>query len=128
MPAVDVTPYVPDVIPVDVNPRPVVITLLNPAETRAAVNYSLAGTVYTLEPGQSASHGEETQEIAFDRGGSFGEARYTLAPGTYRFVSTDHGWDLHSVTSEIAGEKVESAETTTTVSTSVSPLKLLNGG
>jgi hypothetical protein len=139
VPVVDVTPYVPDVVPVDVtpvvpdvtpvivDPRPVVITLLNPAETRAPVNYNLGGTLYTLEAGQLAGHGEETQVIAFDRGGSFGEARYTLAPGTYRFVSTNHGWELNSMSSEVAGENTESTDTTTTVS-KVNPFKLLNGG
>jgi hypothetical protein len=139
VPVVDVTPYVPDVAPVDVtpvvpdvtpvvvDPRPVVITLLNPAETHAPVNYNLGGTLYTLEAGQSAAYGEETQVIAFDRGGSFGEARYTLAPGTYRFVFTNQGWELNSVSAEVAGENTESTETTTAVSKD-NPFKLLSGG
>jgi hypothetical protein len=135
VPVFDVTPYVPEIVPVVpditpvvVDPRPIVVTLLNPAETHAPVNYNVGGTPYTLEAGQSAGHGEETQVIAFDRGGSFGEARYTLAPGTYRFVNTDHGWDLNTVTSEIAGDSSGSTETTTTVSKNANPFKLLNGG
>jgi hypothetical protein len=135
VPVVDVTPYMPDVVPVVpdvtpvvVDPRPVVITLLNPAETHAPVNYNLGDTLYTLEAGQSAGHGDETQVITFDRGGSFGEARYTLAPGTYRFVNTDHGWELNTVTSAVAGDNTESTETTKTITKDANPFKLLNGG
>jgi hypothetical protein len=135
---VDVTPYVPDVVPVVpvipdvtpvvVDPQPAVITLLNPAETRTAVYYNLGGNPYTLEAGQSVGHGAETQVIAFDRDGSFGEAHYTLAPGTYRFVATDHGWDLHTVTEEVASNTTDSTEQATTVTQQTNPLKLLNGG
>jgi hypothetical protein len=92
---VDVIPYTPDF-------APVVITLLNPVETRLPVNYSLGGGLYTLEAGQWVGHGDATQIISFDRGGSFGQAQYTLAPGTYRFVSTDHGWDLYTVSDQAA--------------------------
>jgi hypothetical protein len=132
---VDVTPYVPyvvpvvpDVTPVVVDPQPAVIILLNPAETRTAVYYNLGGNQYSLEAGQSVGHGAETQVIAFDRGGSFGEARYTLAAGTYRFVATDHGWDLHTVTEEVASNTTDSTEQATTGTAQTNPLKLLNGG
>lgn len=91
---VDVTP-VP--VPVVVEPRPATVTLLNPANSRASLNYALGSGQYVIDAGQSVDY-EGTQVIAFDRGGSFGEARYTLEPGTYQFVSTDHGWDLHTVT------------------------------
>lgn len=124
---VDVVPYIPDVVPVVVDPRPAVITLLNPAETRATLTYNLGGGQYVLEAGQSMGHGEETQVIAFDRGGSFGEARYTLQPGTYRFVATEHGWDLHTVTEEIAADPNLSNEADTKVATETDPLKWLSG-
>jgi len=134
----DVTPYIPDVVPVVpvipdvtpvmVDPQRAVITLLNPAETRTAMYYNLGSSQYTLEAGQSVGHGDETQVIAFDRGGSFGEARYTLAPGTYRFVATDHGWDLHTVTEEVASNTTDSTDATSTVTQQTNPLKLLNGG
>jgi hypothetical protein len=58
----------------------------------------------TLEAGQSVNHDQGTQVIAFKRGGSFGNARYTLEPGTYRFVATDHGWDLRTVTQETVAD------------------------
>ncbi len=123
----NVVPVVPDVTPVVVDPQPIVITLLNPAETRAPVNYNMGDTLYTLEAGQSAGHGSDTQVITFDRGASFGEARYTLAPGTYRFVNTDHGWDLKTVTYAVAGDNTASPETAT-VSQDANPFKLLIGG
>lgn len=104
---VDVYPYVPDVVPVvvpdvtpAVDPQPAVVTLMNPAETGGTVSYSLGAGQYALKAGQSVDYSQGTQVIAFNRGGSFGEARYTLEPGTYRFVVTDHGLDLHSVTNE----------------------------
>ncbi len=107
----DLVPVVPDVVPVVVDPQPVVITLMNPAETRTTLSYNLGGGQYVLEAGQSMGHGDETQVIAFDRGGSFGEARYTLEPGAYRFVATDHGWDLRTVTEEVATDTTVSNDT-----------------
>jgi hypothetical protein len=32
--------------------------------------------------------------VEFDRGGSFGTAKYELTEGEYEFVVTDRGWDL----------------------------------
>jgi hypothetical protein len=32
--------------------------------------------------------------VEFDRGGSFGTARYTVTQGAYKFIATDRGWDL----------------------------------
>lgn len=74
------------------------ITLLNPAETQQAVAYTLGADQDSLDPAQSKAYDDGTQVITFDRGGDFGQAQYTLEPGTYRFVATDQGWDLHTVT------------------------------
>ncbi len=73
------------------------VTLVNPAETGVAVNYVFGTESGALEPGNTRAHSQASQEIVFDRGGSFGQARYTLAPGVYRFAATDQGWDLHTV-------------------------------
>jgi hypothetical protein len=78
------------------------ITLVNPQETRATVGYTLDSAQYSLDPAQSQVYEGGTQVIVFDRGGSFGQAQYTLQPGTYRFVSTDRGWDLRTVTEQVA--------------------------
>jgi len=117
---VPVVPIVPDVVPVVVDPQPAVITLMNPADTNAPVNYSLGNNQYSLAAGDEMVHEEGAQVISFNRGGQFGEARYTLQPGTYRFVATNHGWDLHTVTEEATAETTDNGNT--------SSLTWLNGG
>jgi hypothetical protein len=126
-----IDPVVP-VVPVDpiyVGPRPV-ITLLNPTGTGASLNYTLGEAQYVIAAGETTTHDEGTQEIAFDRGSSFGEARYTLQPGTaYKFVSTDHGWDLNSVAAVAGADSSETttAEVATTHSSGVSAVTLVSG-
>jgi hypothetical protein len=112
----DVVPVVPDIAPVVVDPQPAVITLVNPADTRTPVYYNLGGSQYVLEAGQEAAHGDATQVITFDRGGSFGMVSYTLQPGTYEFVATNAGWDLHTVTQQVAADTpvTETASTSNT--------------
>ena len=65
--------------------------------------------------------------IVFDRGGSFGQARYTLQAGSaYKFVSTDQGWDLRSVTgadNDPAGSQTADANN----SGGTSALKMVSG-
>ena len=75
------------------------ITLLNPLETRGTVNFSLASETGSLQPGYAAQAiASDPQLIVFDRGGSFGQAQYTLQPGSaYRFAATEQGWDLRTV-------------------------------
>jgi hypothetical protein len=76
------------------------ITLLNPSETRGTVNFSLASQSSSLQAGYAAqATASDPQMIVFDRGGTFGQAQYTLSPGAaYRFIATDQGWDLRTVT------------------------------
>lgn len=48
-----------------------------------------------LADGQSHSlHGDKQRVVEFDRGGTFGTARYALTGGQYEFVITSRGWDL----------------------------------
>jgi hypothetical protein len=126
---IPVEPIVP-VVPVVVDPRPAVITLMNPAQTRTSLNYTLGESQYVIGAGETSTFEEGTQVIAFDRGGSFGEARYTLEPGaSYKFVSTDHGWDLHSVTAVAATDSAGSdmAEADTSKSNGGSALTMVSG-
>lgn len=46
--------------------------------------------------------GQPSWVIAFDRGGQAGEARYTLAPGSYEFTVAASGWDLVQKTFKVA--------------------------
>jgi hypothetical protein len=73
------------------------VKVMNPGETGQTVNYVLGSETSSLEPGTANIHAQVSQEIVFDRGGSFGTVRYTLGPGAYRFVATDNGWDLRTV-------------------------------
>jgi hypothetical protein len=84
--------YAPDV------DAPAYITLLNPEETRQTVGYTLDSDQYSLDPAQSKVHDGGPRLIVFERGGAYGQAQYTLQPGTYRFIATDQGWDLRTVT------------------------------
>ncbi len=78
------------------------ITILNPQETQRTVGYTLDSAQYSLDPAQTQVYDGGPRLIAFDRGGSFGQAQYTLQPGTYRFIATDRGWDLRTVTEQVA--------------------------
>jgi hypothetical protein len=98
----------PDAVnPVAVSPP---ITILNPAETGRPVNYTLGSAEYSIEPSHSLAHNDGTQVITFERGASFGQAAYTLQPGTYRFVMTNTGWDLRTSTDQLAANSTASPE------------------
>jgi hypothetical protein len=95
---------------VDSMPVPAPITILNPAETGRAVNYTLGSADYSIEPSRSMAHNDGTQVITFERGASLGRAAYTLQPGTYRFVMTNTGWDLRTATDQLAANSAASPE------------------
>jgi hypothetical protein len=97
-----------DVDPLDDEPVAAVlpITLLNPVATGRTVSYTLNSGDYEVDPAGSKVHNEGTQVIVFDRGGAFGQATYTLQPGTYRFAMTDKGLDLRTVTPQVATDQV----------------------
>jgi len=78
------------------------ITLVNPQETHKTVGYTLGSAQYSLDAAQTQVYDGGPRAIVFDRGGSFGQAQYTLQPGTYRFTATDRGWDLRSVTEQVS--------------------------
>jgi hypothetical protein len=95
---------------VDSMPAPAPITILNPAETGRAVNYTLGSADYSIEPSRSMAHNDGTQVITFERGASLGRAAYTLQPGTYRFVMTNTGWDLRTATDQLAANSAASPD------------------
>jgi hypothetical protein len=87
--------------PVNVVPNPLpvdtaILTITNPATGNTEVSFVIDETPYTLVAGDFLTlEGSTDRVIVFDRGGDFGEARYTLAaPGAYSFEITDQGWDL----------------------------------
>jgi hypothetical protein len=74
------------------------VVLVNPVDSGGPIQYSLAGEPFSLEPGYQLEHQLSGPSIIeFDRGESFGLARYTLSADSYRFAVTDHGWEMESV-------------------------------
>jgi hypothetical protein len=88
------------------------ITLLNPAETGQMVTYTLGSGDYSIESAGQMVHNDGTQVIVFDRGGAFGQASYTLQPGTYRFVKTDQGLDLRTVRPQVTAAPIAAGNVT----------------
>lgn len=74
------------------------IEIQHQTDTTIPVNYSLGGKIFAIKPGESQKRTiERPTVIAFGSGGTKGDLRYTLKPGTYRFIATDKGWDLKQV-------------------------------
>jgi hypothetical protein len=70
-----------------------VIQLSNSEDDTVA--YTLDGERFDMQPRYSQKlTTRPSWVIQFDRGGSFGTASYTLTHGKYKFIATDHGWDL----------------------------------
>lgn len=83
------------------------IKIVNPAANNTTLSYVLGGSLYTISPGSSQDlvH-DRSWVIEFNRGGNFGQARYTLEAGLYTFTGTDHGWDLYQQPSASSGSAV----------------------
>jgi len=71
------------------------IVIENLNENGTAINYSLNGNNYTIQPGQTQRITNDRQWVVeFDRGTGQGTGRYTLSEGRFKFKSTDQGWEL----------------------------------
>ena len=72
------------------------IAVVNPATLGVTLSIRVDGTAYQLAPGarQELAH-SQPRMIEFDRGGTFGSAKYQLVEGVYTFQATDKGWDLY---------------------------------
>lgn len=70
------------------------VTIVNPRN--GTVNYTIDDAHnYSMGAGQSQRLSSKgTWLIAFNRGGGYADARYTLTEGTYEFVVGDQGWDI----------------------------------
>jgi len=75
------------------------VLIINPASARSTINYNINGNHYVAAPGSNqklAPSGARGWVIEYDRGEKFGQAVYTLSPGTYQFTPTDlQGWQLY---------------------------------
>lgn len=77
--------------------EPGTILLRNPAANNGAISYLVNGQSSTLEAGFVQTINAREAELAFDRGGGFGEARYTITAGTYDFEPSAKGWDAFRI-------------------------------
>lgn len=81
--------------PANPAPAPICVTIVNPEGSTATLSFRINGTRYVLSPGaEQELHFGGPRTLEFDRGDEFGTARVLLRDGTYRFISTDHGWAL----------------------------------
>lgn len=72
------------------------IKIVSPDDAGVALSYSLNEFDYTIAPGESQTISNDREWIiTFDRGGEFGTARYSLAPGLYSFKLTEQGWQVY---------------------------------
>jgi hypothetical protein len=65
--------------------------------TKAPIHFALEnGRNLTVNPGETQRLMDRGQfVVSFDRGGEFGNARYTLVEGEYSFTPTDRGLELY---------------------------------
>lgn len=71
------------------------VVVANPMKNDASISFVADGRRFTLAPGyQQVVRRGGTVEVRFDRGGSFGTARYTLRNGSFQFLVGDEGWNL----------------------------------
>lgn len=70
------------------------ILLMNPEANVEPVEYMLGDTPLAMDAGMMHGVRLQTTLIRFNRGPGLGEARYSLQPGSYRFVVSERGWDL----------------------------------
>ena len=63
-----------------------------------------------MQPGfRQKLDSSRTWSVQFDRGGSFGQAQYTLVGGTYEWVITVQGWDLKQRTFQVTVDNTANA-------------------
>lgn len=73
------------------------VILNNPKSSRGKINYTLDGKPFSMEAGYTHElPGGRTYLVEFDKGGTFGKARYSLTEGTFDFGIGSQGWDIYS--------------------------------
>lgn len=71
------------------------LQIWNSSGQKIGVAFLVDSKEIELADGQSHSlRGGQQRIVEFDRGGTYGTARYALTDGQYEFVITDRGWDL----------------------------------
>lgn len=79
-------------------PVEIPVVILNSEKTGVAVHYVVDGVAYTTQSGYSQRLVVSPRStIVFDRGGRFGETKYSLSAGVYEFRPSDTGWALYKL-------------------------------
>jgi hypothetical protein len=79
--------------------------LINPTQNAGPVTYILNAIRYTMQPGyEQKLPAGRSWILEFDRGKSFGTARYSLSAGPYAFSVTERGWDVYRQTDPLPSE------------------------
>lgn len=70
--------------------------VVNPQTTGVMLSYILDGKQYSLPPGyfQELPMGRKFA-IQFDRGGNFGQGKYSIGDGIFTFTPTAKGWEVY---------------------------------
>jgi hypothetical protein len=71
------------------------IALVSHDSTGVPIRFLVDGQLLALVPGARMELEPRPRVIAFDRGGSFGPAQYSLGEGVYTFTPTSHGFELY---------------------------------
>ncbi|RIK82127.1 MAG: hypothetical protein DCC68_07300 [Planctomycetota bacterium] len=72
------------------------ISLVNPANSQAKIEYILDGKAYALEPGMTLTmKAAAARKIEFSRDGNGTKAAYKVSRGVYEFAATAKGWELY---------------------------------
>ncbi len=88
------------------------IRIAHAADAEAPLSYALNEYSYQIQPGDHQDlTTDRTWVIAFNRGGDFGNAEYSLEPGIYTFGPSDHGWELYhtSAAEDSSGSSAEAS-------------------
>jgi len=72
------------------------VAIVNPQSNGIQLSFTVDGEATNLPVGTRIDLSvAQPRIIEFDRGGTFGPARYSLDGGLYTFTPTDHGWELY---------------------------------
>jgi hypothetical protein len=72
------------------------VLVQNPLVNKVKVSYVIDGVSYDLKPGESRAHAITSKsQITYNRGGTLGNASYSLTAGTYRFAIQARSWQVN---------------------------------
>jgi hypothetical protein len=80
------------------------IQLLNDPQTNGDVNFLIDGQEQILKPGQMLDLDGRPHLVEFNSGGNYGDLRFTLYQGLYKFKVMPEGWALFKASSQSSSQ------------------------